>query len=223
MGVSVLFLLITNKPALHAQENYMTSDTTKQAGYTLIFINKDAGFDKAVLQRMKDAFFTVYPRLAKTYNKRTLKTVTFMIDPEYDGVAATGNGVVRYNPQWLHKHPGDIDVVTHEVMHIVQAYPDSRGPGWLTEGIADYVRYVFGVDNKGAGWALPNFAPSQSYENSYRVVARFLVWLEKQKPGAVKKLDSVMRDGTYEDTIWKTTTGKTLDELWKSYAENPAI
>ncbi|KAA2244581.1 secretory protein [Chitinophaga agrisoli] len=222
-GAAALLLLMANKPALHAQADFMTADTIRQGGYTLVFINKDASFDKNVKQRMQDAFFTVYPRLAKTYNKRTLKTVTFMIDPAYDGVAATGNGVVRYNPEWLHKHPGDIDVVTHEVMHIVQAYPDSKGPGWLTEGIADYVRYVFGVDNKGAGWALPAYAPSQTYEQSYRVVARFLVWVENANRGAVKKLDATMRAGNYTPDIWQKTTGKTLDELWSSYGAHPEI
>jgi hypothetical protein len=32
-------------------------------------------------------------------------------------------------------------------MHIVQAYPDGAGPWWITEGIADFVRFDDGIDN----------------------------------------------------------------------------
>ncbi|WP_432326268.1 basic secretory protein-like protein [Mucilaginibacter sp. P25] len=121
----------------------------------------------------------MYPKLSKEYNKKTSKKVTFVIDTAYDGVAATGNDTVVFSAKYMTKHPGDIDVVTHEVMHIVQAYGNSDGPGWLTEGIADYARFKFGVDNAGAKWALPAFKSTQNYDNAYRVTARFLVWAEK--------------------------------------------
>jgi hypothetical protein len=43
------------------------------------------------------------------------------------------------------------------------------------------------------------------------------------KPGIVKTLDSQMRAHTFTDNTFKQLTGKTVDELWKSYTENPAI
>ena len=39
----------------------------------------------------------------------------------------------------------------------MQDYGESSGPGWLTEGIAEYARYKFGVNNTAAKWALPNY------------------------------------------------------------------
>jgi len=121
-------------------------------------------------------------------------------------------------------HPKDIDVVTHEVMHIVQEYGYSAGPVWLTEGIADYARAKFGVDNAGANWTLPEYKASQSYTNSYRVTARFFIWIEKNvKPGFVKDVDAQLRKHTYTENTWKGETGKTLDELWADYSANPAI
>lgn len=202
---------------------FHTEETITRKGYTLVFINEDSLFSDVTKKKMIDAFFTVYPKEAATYNANTLKKVTFFIDPAYDGVAATGNGLARYNPAWLHKHPEDIDVVTHEVMHIVQAYPDNAGPGWLTEGIADYVRYDYGVNNVEAKWSLPAFAPTQHYSNSYRITARFLLWIEKQHIGTVKALDSAMRTKTYTEGIWKKLTGSTVDELWMAYSKNPAL
>lgn len=196
----------------------------KQKGYKLTFINYDATFDATEQQRLVTTFFTVYPELAKEYNKKTLKEVTMVIDTTYKGVAETANGKVTINYIWLHKHPEDIDVVTHEVMHIVQDYGESSGPGWLTEGIADFARNKFGVNNAAAKWALPDYKPTQNYDNAYRVTARFLYWIEeKVKPGIVKELDKQMREHTYTDETFKNLTGKNVDELWKDYIANPAI
>lgn len=193
-------------------------------GYKLTFTNYDATLDTAEQQRLINTFFTVYPELAKAYNKKTLKEVKMVIDTTYKGVAETDNGKVTISSAWLHKRPEDIDVVTHEVMHIVQDYGESTGPGWLTEGIADYARYKFGVNNPAAKWTLPDFKSTQSYDNAYRVTARFLVWIEeKVKPGLVKNFNTQLRKHTFTDNSWKAATGKTLDELWKAYTENPVI
>lgn len=146
-----------------------------QKGYKLTFINYDATFDTLEQQRMVKTFFTVYPELAKTYNPKTLKTVIMEIDTSYKGVAATANDTVHVNPEWMHKHPEDIDVVTHEVMHIVQDYGDSNGPGWLTEGIADYARNQFGVNNAAANWKLPDYKPTQNYDMQNYVLVSAII------------------------------------------------
>jgi hypothetical protein len=193
-------------------------------GYKLTLINQDATLDTAELQRLVTTFYTVYPELAKAYNKKTLKEVKMVVDTAYKGVAETDNGKVTISSAWLHKRPEDIDVVTHEVMHIVQDYGESTGPGWLTEGIADYARNKFGVNNAAAKWTLPDYKPTQKYTDAYRVTARFLVWIEtKVKSGVVKDFNNQLREHKFTDDSWKAETGKTLDELWKAYSENPAI
>ncbi|WEK33654.1 MAG: basic secretory protein-like protein [Candidatus Pseudobacter hemicellulosilyticus] len=200
------------------------TDSFSKKGYQLIVIDKTTDLDPNVKQRMVDAFFVVYPKLAKAYNKKTLKRVTFIYDPAYTGVAECANGRITYSPTWLKRNPNDIDMVTHETMHIVQSYPWGAGPGWITEGIADYVRHTTGVDNKGGGWSLPEFKKEHSYENAYRVTARFLLWIEQtKKKGFVKKLDAAMRTKTYSPAIWAELTGKNVDELWKEYSENPTV
>lgn len=187
-------------------------------------MNYDVTLDSALQQRMVNTFFMVYSKLAKTYNPKTLKSVTIVIDTTYNGVAATDNGKVTISNKWMRKYPEDIDVITHEVMHIVQDYGDTNGPGWLTEGIADYARNKFGVNNEAAKWSLGNYKPGQNYTDAYRVTARFLVWMEEKiKPGIVKVLDSQMRKHTFTDYTWQEQTGKTLDDLWKDYTNNSAI
>lgn len=199
-------------------------DSLTRQGYTLVFINQDSTLAPATKQRMTDAFFMVYPQEARRFNRQTRRRVVFFVNPAYQGVAATDHGVVDYSPKWLREHPEDIDVVTHEVMHIVQAYPNGSAPGWLTEGIADYARYTFGVNNAQGHWALPDYKAGQSYPNSYRIMARFLVWLEQHgHPRVVEQLDAAVRARTYSPAIWQQQTGQTLDELWAAYAANPAV
>jgi hypothetical protein len=230
--VVAVIVFIFSAVSLQAQSDWnhismhdvVSMDSFTQKGFTLVFINKDSLFNKETGKRMVDAFFTVYPKEAALYNPNTLKRVIFIVDPGYNGVAATSGSIVRYNPGWMHKNPNDIDVVTHEVMHIVQSYPHNAGPGWITEGIADYVRATLGVDNKGAGWSMPAFNANQHYENAYRVTARFFVWIEKnKKKGFVQALDSAMRTHTYTPAFWQTNAGQSVDELWKEYAVNPSI
>jgi hypothetical protein len=193
-------------------------------GYNLVFINQDTTLDTARQNRMVNTFYKVYPELAAAYNTKTLKNVTIVIDTAYKGVAETDNGKVTISSAWMHKHPEDIDVITHEVMHIVQDYGESVGPGWLTEGIADYARYKFGVNNNAAKWSLTPYKAGQNYDNAYRITARFLVWIEeKVKPGIVKSLNDQLRLHTYTDNSWKQLTGKPVDELWKQYISDPTI
>lgn len=193
-------------------------------GYKLAFVNQDPTLDTALQHRMINTFYKVYPELAAAYNPKTLRSVTIVIDTTYKGVAETDNGKVTISSAWMHKRPEDIDVITHEVMHIVQDYGESVGPGWLTEGIADYARYKFGVNNEAAKWSLTPYKAGQSYENSYRITARFLVWIEEKiKPGIVKTLNEQLRLHTYTNNSWKQQTSKTLDELWKEYTEQPQV
>jgi hypothetical protein len=202
----------------------VSSDTIKKGKNTLIFINKEAGFSNEVKQRLIKVFFRVYPKEVKIYNKSSISKVIFIIDPAYKGVAAAGGDIVRFDPRWFGKNPNDIDVVTHEVMHLVQSYPNEAGPGWITEGIADYVRYTLGIDNDGANWKLPEYSTKHSYTDAYRVTARFFYWLERQgNKGFVKKLDYSMRTKAYNDSFWKENTGKTLDQLWQEYSKDPDI
>ena len=202
-----------------------TKETTAfdRDGLNLVITNDAPGFDPKEQTRLIDTFFTVYPKMMAEYNKDAPKSVTIAIDSSYHGVAATGADVIHCNPDWFRRNPEDIDVITHEGMHVVQQYKRG-GPGWLTEGLADYARAKFGVNNPNAHWTLPDYKEGQSYTDAYRVTARFLLWLEKHvKPGLAVTLDKAMRDGTYTPDIWKQQTGKTLDELWQDYGKNPAL
>jgi len=203
------------------KRNWSFFSKDKKKGYTLTFISKDPNLDPVVRQNLIDTYFEIYPTLVKTFNNKSTKDVLFVVDTAYKAVAEASGNRILFSAGYMKAHPTDIDVVTHETMHIVQGYGYSAGPVWLTEGIADYVRYKYGVDNVGSKWALPAYNEKQNYTNSYRITARFFEFLEqKVKPGLITTLDQQLRAHQYTEKSWENLTGKTVDQLWTDYSKN---
>jgi hypothetical protein len=203
-------------------KNWTDFSTQKKKGYQLTFISKDPGLNAEVKQKLIDTYFEIYPTLVKTFNKKSTHDVLFVVDTAYKAVAEASGKRILFSANYLKAHPTDIDVVTHETMHLVQGYGYDAGPVWLTEGIADYVRYKYGVDNVGSKWSLPAYNSKQSYQNSYRITARFFAWLSQNvKADLIPVIDQQLRVHTYSEQSWVKLTGKTIDELWNDYAKNP--
>lgn len=161
-------------------------------------------------------YYECYPKLLARFDhpeKPAIRKVKLVFRKNMRAPAAASGGQIAISVDWLKKNPGDIGLLTHELTHVVQHYP-SPEPNWLTEGLADYARQLYGP-KEAAGWSLPRkFTARQSYKDSYRTTARFLVWLEGKHPGAVDQLHRKMQDRTFEMGDFKTITGKTADELW---------
>jgi hypothetical protein len=221
-----LLIIITILSIVFLSNNSLANDTLKlqEKGFTLRLINNAPHLENTVVQNLVDTYFMVYPIMVRNFNENSIRDVVLFIDPEYEGVAEAGGGRIRVSSKWLERNPNDFDLITHEVMHLIQAYPRNAGPWWITEGIADYARYVFGRDNSLGGWSLPELAPNHNYDNGYRITARFMVWIEnKVQPGAIKRLDQKMRSKTYHEGTWKELTGSTLEQLWEMYKNNPVL
>jgi hypothetical protein len=217
--------LVELQKALH--ENWTSVDTIKKDVYQLVFINKNSNFNSKIKKELIDTYFKVFPVLVSTFNNKTSHEVVFVTDTTYSGVAEASGNRILFSTKYMNTHPTDIDIVTHECMHLVQGYGYGAGPVWLTEGIADFIRYKYGVDNIGSKWALPEFTTKQNekkYENSYRVTARFFEWMDqKVKPGMIVAIDKELRNHNYNKDTWVKLSGKTIDELWDDYAKNPEL
>ncbi|TBO40972.1 basic secretory protein-like protein [Pedobacter kyonggii] len=204
------------------KKNWISYSKEKHKGYELTFISKDPNLDPAVRKKLIATYFEIYSTLVKTFNDKSTHDVLFVVDTAYKAVAEASGNRILFSAAYMKAHPTDIDVVTHETMHIVQGYGYSAGPVWLTEGIADYVRYKYGVDNVGSKWSLPEYNAKQSYKNSYRITARFFAWLEQNvKPGLIATLDQQLRAHRYSEQSWAALTGKTVDQLWEDYSKGP--
>ena len=122
--------------------------------------------------------------------------------------------------------------VIHELVHIVQNYwraaatnpSPSATPGWITEGIPDYIRwFLYEPQSKGAEITKGNFAGAK-YDASYRTSANFLNWVVlTHDKDFIRKLNAAAREGKYSEKLWKDATGKTAAELgddWKAANAN---
>jgi hypothetical protein len=207
-------------PVAHAAELQQTRD-----GVTLAYQDTSGSTAADVRDRIIATFFATYPRERRDFHPSAPSTVRIVMDPSYDGVAYVGekdqSATITINPRWLEKHPNDTDLVTHEAMHIVQGYPgyaSEQAPSWLVEGIADFARDHYGVDNGAGGWALPTqVKPEHKVDSGYRVTGAFLKWGEAAHPGLVKALDAALRSGRYTRSLWKQHAGEDLPTLWDAY------
>jgi hypothetical protein len=152
------------------------------------------------------------------------------------GVAATGGTRISCAAEWFRANlKGEaVGAVVHELVHVVQQYgtarrnnPNSnRSPGWLVEGLADYVRwFLYEPQSHGADltWMRGRKNLRLRYDAGYRVTANFLDWVTgKYDKSTVERLNEAMREGKYREDIWKEQTGRAVQELgeeWKRELE----
>jgi hypothetical protein len=121
--------------------------------------------------------------------------------------------------------------VVHEMVHVVQQYDygddparnphASPPPGWLAEGIPDYIRwFLYEPQAHGADvqWmrGLSNFTPR--YDGSYRVSANFLNWVtQKYATNLVPQLNVALREGRYRQDLWSRLTGHKVEKLGEEW------
>ena len=163
-----------------------------------------------------------YPKIAallpsEGFNSPTNYTITVK---DMDGVAYTSGTDVSVSKQWIQDQMNGeaIGSLVHESVHVVQQYDFGNAPGWLVEGMADYVRWFrYEPQSHGADiiWMRrqgENFSPH--YNDSYRISANFLNWVtEKYDTNIVTEVNAALRDDKYTSDFWKQHTGKTVQEL----------
>ena len=165
-----------------------------------------------------EEWFPILCRFLATDDWTRPKEIKLVFKKELQAPGATSGNTIHVSATWVEQHPDDFGMVIHELTHVIQAYPNSRHkPGWLVEGIADYIRL----------WKYEPEVPrpqidrqKASYRDSYRTTAAFLAWASwKYDKRLVRKLDKALREGAYTDAIWFDVTGKGLDTLWDEFVE----
>jgi hypothetical protein len=213
-----------------------TAPTTKP--HVLIKITGPAGAEKADLITMllditdapdlKDwaesaANYAIkwHPEITKSLpseNFTPSHEVTLVFRQTRGAPAYTTGTQITISSAWVRAHPDDLGMVAHELTHVIQHYRSRNNPGWLVEGIADYIRYYVVEPGSRQG----RFNPEKSdYKRGYQPAAGLLNWLEKRSPGLVVKLNAAMRQGKYTPDLFKELAGGDPDELWEKLKSAP--
>jgi hypothetical protein len=140
------------------------------------------------------------------------------------GVAGTSDTRVQVSAEWIRSQVKRLEwneavgSVIHELVHVVQQYKTRGNPGYLVEGVADYLRW-FHFEPPAHRPKLRN--PERArYSNSYKVTAGFLEYVVKNHDHElVIRLNAAMRRGCYHPDFWRDCTGKSLPELWAEYVQ----
>ncbi len=158
------------------------------------------------------------------------KRVSIHIRKDMQGVAATSGTRINCAANWMRRElKGEaVGSVFHELVHVVQQYGRARRtnpaatstPGWIVEGIPDYLRwYIFEPQSRGAEIS-PRNAARARYDGSYRISANFLNWVvTNHDKNLIRKLNDAARQGNYREDLWKDWTGQTVQQLgeqWKA-------
>ncbi len=140
--------------------------------------------------------------------------IVLIFEPMKGVAHATGN-TIHISAEWVTKRaPNDYGMVVHELTHVVQDYL-GKGEGWLTEGIADYVRDRHFEPGKRRHAIDPD---KGSYRQAYGVAATFLIWLETNKDkDIVRKLNVASHAGKYSPALFQEYCGADLDTLWQEF------
>ncbi|OAB48204.1 hypothetical protein PBAT_00760 [Paenibacillus antarcticus] len=100
----------------------------------------------------------------------------------------------------------------HELGHLYQYNSQSTLPGYLTEGVADMARSVYGyndryTEKKGGTWD-----DGQHTDN-------FLLWLTENKHAGILRIINASQVNWTED-VFKTVLGEDVDSLWDQYQQS---
>lgn len=173
-----------------------------------------------------------YPKLcammpSKGYNAPREVHMEFKDDMGGTPAYAAGNRLSLSIPFFHGQLEGEAKgCVIHELVHVVQDYWSARRtnrrpsptPGWVTEGIADYVRwFLYEPQSKGAEITRGNLN-SAKYDASYRITGNFFDWVVREHhKDLLKDLNAAAREGRYDEELWKKWTGKTVGELGEEW------
>ena len=206
-----------------------------EGGYEITFdVTETPELKEWVIGKLKPACVEWYPKIVAMLPSEGFeapKKFPVVFRRNGRGVAATvGTRVICDYPWFSRNLEGEAKgAVIHELVHVVQQYGRARrtqggdgaprraqNPGWLVEGLADYIRWFLYESQNLRPKPNPERA---NYNDSYRTTGHFLNYLtEKYDKDIIKKLNAAMREGRYNEEIWKEITGKTVEELgqeWK--------
>ena len=106
-------------------------------------------------------------------------------------------------------------VLVHEMVHAWQWNAFGSAPGGLIEGIADFVRLKAGLDPPHWGRE-----PGGSWDAGYQHTGFFLEWIEEEfGTGSVRKINAALQHKKYDEDLWKSLFGKSVDTLWQAYQQ----
>lgn len=194
------------------------------------------GLDVRIRGRTDDlesALPRLAPELVRTWVERTSEllaldrdvphAITVIFVDELGHPAETLGTTIRVSRDVLKRTPGDHGLLVHELVHVLQAYPPQKAPGWITEGIADWIRYYHFESQRGLAYFRTGADPTWggkdvNYTAGYLPAAAFLEYLRREcDPNLLWRLNAALRAGQYTDDFFARRGIADLDGAWREF------
>ncbi|KAF8846168.1 plant basic secretory protein [Paxillus ammoniavirescens] len=206
-------------PAWHIPNLLLRVEDLDHKGATIFFENANP---REALNTAVEASYTwLYtPLTAPTH----VKSITLVLR-SFEGVAYTFGShtdkEIHFSLDYIASSASRardeiLGVLVHEVVHCYQYNGKDTCPGGLIEGIADFVRLK-------AGYVPPHWKPvgGNRWDAGYDATAYFLDWIEKRcGKGTIRNLNAYMKESNFDETIFTTVAGSSVDTLWNLYCED---
>lgn len=168
-------------------------------------------------QSARSGYAAWWPRLAQALTSPEFHApaaVAVIAAPLPDEAPAETEGAAIYvNGPYLLRTGEGPNLVAHELVHVVQAYP-GKPSGWLTEGIADWGRYYLLLPADPAR----RFDPARAdWRRGYQPAAALLAWCETRRSGTVQAVNAALRRGEDGEAALTARMGAAPDALWRAY------
>jgi len=199
----------------HAYEYIVINRALNTSGGVAFSDKIGANYAKQTLDSASKLIWKIFHQ-NNPYDRKNVPKVILFVD-DMNGVAYTTKREIHLSARYVGNYKGGVKkeipgVLYHEMVHVWQPYGNGGAPGWLIEGLADYVRLKA---NYAAGhWVKPG--GGKKWDQGYAVTARFLDYCESLKTGFVGKLNNLSRRG-YSDQHFVQLLGKPVDQLWRDY------
>lgn len=178
--------------------------------------------EEDVYERIIEIANQTFPMMGDRYGYYHMPHVTIILDASaasYTACSAVGNTVLL-NTDWFNNHPAECDILIEGFASIFLNYGQAdKAPGWLIDSMKAYMRDEYALYRSESSFSLPRRYNGKSYEKSRETGAAFLKWIkETQKVDIMISLIRQFRTTMgYQEEVWLTATGKTLDQLWLEY------
>lgn len=219
LAASLTLTAFAAEKPLVAQRLHLTAKTAATPKVKVVFEGEPTAGVRAWADEAAHLVIEWWPQVARllaTDDFRPPEQLTLTFKKELKGPAHRTTDGIFIGVPWITAHPEDFGMIIHEMTHAIQDYHGvPQGAGWLTEGIADYIRYWHyepELPRRGIDLA------KASYRDGYSTTGAFLAWIiVKYDRRAVRRLDAALRAGKYTDAIFEEISGKALDSLWSEF------
>lgn len=202
--------------ALKLIANPITNPTTNSITNSVSSVTIKSTVPSTVIKNLTEIANSVFIEMLKDFPQSVYKNASITIDDNVDTpVAYTTKNNITVNGKYLSQHPLDLDLITHELFHVIQS--GKNAPSWFTEGAADWARNKYGKQNAQANWSLQSPSKTSKYTDGYRITGNFFKYLDTLKPGFLTTFYNTKQE--MGDQWWISTFGANVDSLWNTYVD----